>query len=96
MLYEVITYIERSLQMKRVFCCLTAAVLLGGLTACAGNKTTEIPEATAEIVTVETQETQNPETTAPEVIEFNDDVLEGLIREAMNRPTGEITSYNFV
>ena len=76
--------------MKRIFCCLMAAVLMLGATACAMVAPAE-PDVTPEIVTTATDVPQS--TSAPdEVIVFNDDVLEGLVREALDKPTGDITA----
>lgn len=75
--------------MKRLFCCLTAAVLLLGATACAVAAPV-VPDESPEVIATATdapQSTPNPD----EVIVFNDSVLEGWVREAMKKPTGDIT-----
>jgi hypothetical protein len=60
--------------MKRIVCCLTAAVFSLGLFACAAPVTPDTrDDATAEVVV------------------FDDDVLEALVREAIGKPEGEIT-----
>ena len=76
--------------MKRLLCCLMAAVLLLGTASCA-MVAPAVPDVTPEIVTTATEVPQNAQTDASEVIVFNDDVLEGWVREAMNKPTGDIT-----
>ena len=76
--------------MKRLLCCLMAAVLMLGATACAVSVPV-VPDASPEVIATATdapQSTANPD----EVIVFNDDVLEGWVREAMNKPTGDITA----
>jgi len=83
--------------MKKLMCCLTAALLMLGTAACAAPQTAQEPQPTPEAIAVETGA---PDTSAApaaaavttdQVIDFGDDVLEALVREAMNRPTGDIT-----
>ncbi|MEA4939184.1 MAG: leucine-rich repeat domain-containing protein [Christensenella sp.] len=83
--------------MKKLVCCLTAALLMLGTAACAAPQTAEVPQPTPEAIAVETGTLDaNAAPTAAaattdQVIDFGDDVLEALVREAMNRPTGDIT-----
>jgi len=71
--------------MKRVFCCLMAAVLLFGAVGCGANVAPVVPDDTA-------QET-NAVTQAPSdtVIVFDDDALEAYVRAAIGKPEGDIT-----
>ena len=76
--------------MKRLFCCLTAAVLMLGATACAVVAPV-VPDESPEIIANATEapeNTPNPD----EAIVFNDSVLEGWVREAMKKPTGDSTA----
>ena len=76
--------------MKRLLCCLMAAVLMLGAMACAVSAPI-MPDTSPEVIATATdapQSTSNPD----EVIVFNDSVLEGWVREAMNKPTGDITA----
>ena len=82
--------------MKKLVCCLTAALLILGTAACAAPQTAEEPQPTPEAIAVETgapDASAAPATVATndQVIDFGDAVLEALVREAMNRPTGDIT-----
>ncbi len=71
--------------MRKIFCCLTAAVLLLGAVGCAAPTSAEEPEATP-------QETSAAAESSPEgAILFDDAALEGYVREAIGKPTGEIT-----
>lgn len=73
--------------MKKLIGCLTAAVLLLGPVACAA------PGVVETVTPDDAQAIVMPETTdESEVIVFNDDVLEGLVRDAMNKPEGDITA----
>ena len=81
--------------MKKLLCCFTAALFLLGTTACAAPQTSaEEPQPTPEVISAETNAPEaSAVSTAPadQVIDFGDDVLEALVREAMKRPTGNIT-----
>ena len=81
--------------MKKLVCCLTAALLMFGTAACAAPQTAEEPQPTPEAIAVETgapdASAAPAAATNDQVIDFGDDVLEALVREAMNRPTGDIT-----
>lgn len=82
--------------MKRILCIVMACLLAFGAAACAS------PAAEEEQATVESaaetaaepasEPAQEPSTTDDPnaVIEFNDDVLESMIREAMGKPEGDI------
>jgi len=69
--------------MKRVFCCLTAAVLLFGAIGCAASVAPVTPDEVAPDATV----TQAP----TDVIVFDDAALEASIREALGKPEGDVT-----
>ena len=83
--------------MKRLTCCLLAAVFTLGAVACAAPQDQSAQETTPEIVVAQTEAPEAAGTSEPaeapgnEVIVFNDDVLESLVRESMKRPTGDIT-----
>ena len=78
--------------MKKLVCCLLAALLMLGTTACAASQEPPAqPEPTPEVIAAETNAPEMSATPADQVIDFGDDVLESLVREAMNRPTGDIT-----
>ena len=78
--------------MKKLVCCLLAALLMLGTTACAASQEPPAqPEPTPEVIAAETNAPEMSATPAAQVIDFGDDVLESLVREAMNRPTGDIT-----
>ena len=83
--------------MKKLVCCLTAALLILGTAACAAPLTTQEPQPTSEAIAVETgapDASAAPtaaDATTGQVIDFGDDVLESLVRESMKRPTGDIT-----
>jgi internalin A len=71
--------------MKRVVCCLTAAVLLFGAVGCTARVAPVAPKATPLNETIPTQ--------APDdAIAFDDPVLEALVRDAMDKPMGNITA----
>ena len=78
-------------KMKKLVCCLVAVVFLLGLAACAAVGDLPAPEITPQIVAAETSAPSVGEAPAQEVIVFNDAVLEGLVREAMRKPEGDIT-----
>ena len=69
--------------MKRVFCCLTAAVVLFGAVGCASRVAPVTPDEIAPVAAV----TQAP----TDAIVFDDPVLEASIREALGKPQGDIT-----
>lgn len=83
--------------MKKLVCCLTAALLMLGTTACAAPQMAEEPQPTPQAVAVETSAPDASavptaaDATTGQVIAFGDDVLESLVRESMKRPTGDIT-----
>jgi len=82
--------------MKRLFCCLLAAVFSLSATACAAPREQAVSKPAPQILVTETVAPQatTPEATeavGTDVIEFNDDVLESLVRESMKRPAGNIT-----
>ncbi|HWQ96481.1 MAG TPA: leucine-rich repeat domain-containing protein [Clostridia bacterium] len=70
--------------MKRVFCCLTAAVVLFGAVGCAAIVAPVVPDEIAPDAAV----TQAPDDTA---IVFDDPALEASIRETLGKPQGDIT-----
>ncbi|MDP3446775.1 MAG: leucine-rich repeat domain-containing protein [Eubacteriales bacterium] len=74
--------------MKRVFCCLTVAVLLFGILGCAAGVAPVRPDNTAQNTSAVTQ------TPNDDVIVFDDDALEALVREAIGKPEGDITVAN--
>ena len=69
--------------MKRVICCLMAAVLLFGAVGCAASVAPVTPDDVAPEATV----TQAPS----DVVVFDDAALEASIREALGKPEGDIT-----
>lgn len=69
--------------MKRVFCCLTAAVVLFGAVGCAFR----VAPVTQDEIVPDTAVTQAP----TDAIVFDDPVLEASIREALGKPQGDIT-----
>lgn len=71
--------------MKRMLCCLAAAVVLLGLFGCAARAIPVEPDATAQDAV---KTTQMP---ADAAIVFDDAALEALIREAIGKPEGDIT-----
>lgn len=70
--------------MKRVFCCLTAAVLLLGVVGCAA----QVAPVTPDDVAPDAAVTQAPDDS---VIVFDDPVLESSLREALGKPEGDVT-----
>ena len=70
--------------MKRVFCCLTAAVVLFGAVGCAAIVAPVVPDEIAPDAAV----TQAPDDTS---IVFDDPALEASIRETLGKPQGDIT-----
>lgn len=81
--------------IKRVFGCLTAAVVLFSLVGCSSTQT-DLPAATQPPVNIEPSATETgaQETASPvagQTIVFDDAVLEALIREAIGKPEGAIT-----
>ena len=78
--------------MKKLVCCLTAALLILGTAACAAPQETPVePHPTPEAIAAETNAPETSAAPAAQGIDFGDDVLESLVREAMKRPTGDIT-----
>ncbi|MEN6564554.1 MAG: hypothetical protein ABFD11_13615 [Christensenella sp.] len=80
--------------MRKLIPILLVIVLAFSLFACK-TQTTETSEqsATAEAAEAPVEETVSPEPAGVDpntVIEFNDDVLESMIRSAMNKPEGDI------
>lgn len=71
--------------MKRVFCCLTAVIVLFGAIGCAANVSPVVPDDVTQDMSAVTQ------TPGDEAIVFNDEALENYVREAMNKPEGDIT-----
>jgi len=78
-----ILFIWRILKLKRVICCLMAAVLLFGTVGCAASVAPVTPDEVAPEATV----TQAP----GDVVVFDDAALEASIREALGKPEGDIT-----
>ena len=82
--------------MKRLFCCILCCLLAFGAFACAAPEQTEAAQADTVVATESAAETAAPvETPAPTVdpnqaISFDDEVLEGKLREIMGKPTGDI------
>lgn len=71
--------------MKRLFCCLTAAVLLFGTVGCAASSVPVVPDATPETANA------TPQPRPDDVIVFDDDALEAYVRAAIGKPSGDIT-----
>ena len=71
--------------MKRVFCCLTAAVLLFGAFGCAAVIAPVVPDDTAPDASAVTQAPSDM------VIVFDDSALEVYVRAAIGKPEGDIT-----
>ena len=71
--------------MKRVFCCLLAAVVLFGAVGCAQSVVPEQPEATL------AQASPAEQTPTSDVVVFDDAALEAALRAALNKPTGDVT-----
>ena len=71
--------------MKRVFCCLMAAVLLLGAVGCAASIAPVAPDATPETASA------TPQPQPDDVIVFDDDALEAYIRTAIGKLEGDIT-----
>ena len=71
--------------MKRLFCCLTAAVLLFGTVGCAASSVPVVPDATPETANA------TPQPRPDDVIVFDDDALEAYVRAAIGKPEGDIT-----
>lgn len=80
--------------MKRALYLIFSLLLVLGLTACGAPASTETPSPevseSAPAETPEAIEEPTPEPT-PEVVVFTDEVLEAKVREAMNKPSGDIT-----
>lgn len=71
--------------MKRLVCCLMAAVLLLGAVGCAASVVPVVPDATAEAANA------TPQPQPDDVIVFDDDALEAYVRAAIGKPEGDIT-----
>ena len=71
--------------MKRLFCCLMAAVLLFGTVGCAASSVPVVPDATPETANA------TPQPRPDDVIVFDDDALEAYVRAAIGKPEGDIT-----
>ena len=71
--------------MKRVFCCLMAALVLFGTVGCAASVAPVAPDATPETASA------TPQPQPDDVIVFDDDALEAYIRTAIGKPNGDIT-----
>ncbi|HML67819.1 MAG TPA: leucine-rich repeat domain-containing protein [Clostridia bacterium] len=71
--------------MKRLVCCLTAAVLLFGAVGCAANVTPVVPDATPRTTNA------TPQPQPDDVIAFDDEALEAYVRAAIGKPNGDIT-----
>lgn len=69
--------------MKKMLLVFLAALFAIGMAACGAPAATEAP-------TIEPIEEQTTEP-APEVVVFTDEVLEAKVREALNKPSGDIT-----
>ena len=85
---------EERNNMKNLVCCLLAALLMLGTAACAAPQEAPaqpLPTATPEVISAETGTPEASAAPAAQGIDFEDDVLESYVREAMNRPTGDIT-----
>ena len=78
--------------MKRVFCCLMAAVLLLGAAGCAARVSPIDAESTAQPAVTQSDAPSASEPPAAEVIVFDDAVLESLVRAAIGKPEGDITN----
>lgn len=70
--------------MKKLFFCLTAVLISAGLFACA------VPVEPVPTTTEAAAKT--PDADANETIDFNDDVLEALVRDVLKKPEGAITA----
>ena len=69
--------------MKRVICCLMAAVLLFGTVGCAAS----VAPVTPDDVVPDASVTQSPS----DVVVFDDPTLESLVRTAIGKPEGDVT-----
>jgi len=69
--------------LKRVICCLMAAVLLFGTVGCAASVAPVTPDDVAPDASV----TQSPS----DVVVFDDPTLESLVRTAIGKPEGDVT-----
>lgn len=77
--------------MKKWITCAAAALLSVMLFACAA-PVEPVQTTPSEVDSIETTKPlETPVADTSEVIVFNDDVLEGLIRDALKKPTGDIT-----
>ena len=71
--------------MKRLVCCLMAAVLLFAAVGCAASVAPAVPEMTPQATGSNAQEKPD------DVIVFDDDALEAYVRAAIGKPEGDIT-----
>ncbi len=72
--------------MRRTFELILSAALMLGLAACSAPTAVETPVPTATHTAAPT-----PVPSVEPVVDFTDDALEGMIREAMGKPEGDIT-----
>ena len=71
--------------VKRIVCCLTAALALVGMVGCAASVAPVVPDDVSPDSGVTTQ------TPSDEVIVFDDDALEAYVRDVIGKPEGDIT-----
>ena len=71
--------------MKRLVCCLTAAVLLFGTVGCAASVMPVVPDATPGTTNA------TPQPQPDDVIAFDDEALEAYVRAAIGKPEGDVT-----
>ena len=76
--------------MKKTLCILIAILLALGLTACGTPATQQMDAATSAPATEAPTPEPTVEPTPEPIVVFTDAVLEGLVRKAMNKPTGDI------
>lgn len=76
--------------MKRVLFLMTAAIMAVALVACGAPATQQMDAATSAPATEAPTPEPTVEPTPEPIVVFTDAVLEGLVRKAMNKPTGDI------
>lgn len=77
--------------MKRVFCCLMAALVLFGTVGCAASVSPVTPDDATQAPTAATQAPDAATQAPSDVIAFDDAALETYVRAALNKPDGDIT-----
>jgi len=77
--------------MKRLLCCLMAAVLLFGAVGCAAGVVPTDAETTLQPAVTQSDAPSASEAPATDAIVFDDDALEAYVRAAIGKPEGDIT-----